>query len=75
MYITKYTDEWLSLSRQTETANLPAASGRVPKVSETTVVKGQYGLKQSRRMGIILKILSLQECPTTLNLPTTLEEP
>lgn len=28
-----------------------AASGRVPKVSETTVVKGLIGLKQSWRNG------------------------
>lgn len=30
---------------------LSTASGQVPEVSETTVVKGQYGLKQSWRTG------------------------
>ena len=30
---------------------LSADSGRVPKVSETTVVKGQFGLNQSSGTG------------------------
>lgn len=53
-YITKYTSEWLSLCRQTETEQLQwlqADLGRVPKVSETTVVKGQFGQGQSGGAG------------------------
>lgn len=58
-YITKYTDEWLSLPRQTETRQDTdsAALGQVPKVSETTEVKGLIGLKQSWRTGQETKIL------------------
>ncbi len=59
-YITKYTFEWLSLYRQTETAPLQwlqADLGRVPKVSETTVVKGQFGLGQSGGTGKKLKLI------------------
>lgn len=37
-----------------------ADPGRVPKVSETTVVKGQFGLDQSSGTGKILKYFILQ---------------
>ena len=42
----------------------PAAHGREPEVSETTEVKGQFGLDQSGGTGKKLKInFILQICP------------
>ncbi len=63
-YISKYTFEWLSLRRQTETGPLQwlqADHGRVPKVSETTEVKGQFGLGQSGGTGKKLKIIYISQ--------------
>lgn len=52
---------------------LQADQGRVPKVSNTTGVKGQFGLGQSGGTGKKLKIFLIYRCPD-MNLQNTTQK-